>query len=280
MGLTFPGNCDEDTKIANAKAAMKLVPNLGFAPITVKVTDRDPANGKFSFIALGKDGNTHEYKDVEWGNNKTIWVCCPSTLPSTCNDPEDKTNRTRPPNIGISGDLYFEGSFADALKLKHGTPKWPGSAAFDGPFAEITVMPSKILLTGIELEDGLDSEATVDVGDFALADIHHALVLNPAGTKLRLSKAGFTQFGVPFPTFSSLNEDVTNAVATIQAAATDARAMARAWAVIATAVAKIENDPGTAAESLIALVREVMPGFEPGGSDSLTEPSDPSGEAC
>ncbi len=265
MGLRSPGNCDRPTSEANRTTALNRNwnPQRHFAPVAVVVTASNAAQGTFSFKATRVDGTIFEYKDIPWADETKMWVCCPSSLPSTCNDPDDPTNASRPPAVGVRGDLFLEKSFTDAVtpEMRHGTPKWPGSAAGDGPYAEITVMPSSILFRGIELEDGQNKEGSVDLRDPAFADVHHALVLEPSGTKLRLSAKGFAAFGQPFPLAKTLEDDLTEAVAIIQAPPTDAAAMARAWAVVATAVATFRRDHGPAANLLLPLIKRVIPDF-------------------
>jgi hypothetical protein len=257
MGKT-PGSCDDATITENQKEAKRLVGDVArYAKVQVKVKSRDTAGNVE--LSLPKTDGTAEVLQTVWGDLKTMWAPCPSSLPSAA-VPADPG--TAPPT-DAKGGLYI----SDAVLLtpegkdkgiRHDAIKWPREfgSDHDGKHQTVKVWPTRIEVTGIADGSGIEDPVSVDLLDPNMAERNQQITSDPSALTLRLTRAGCQRFGVPF----NARPFLAGAIEVIKSEQADPRALAAAWQIavdVADQLRATQDD-----EDYWNLLREVLPNFK------------------
>ena len=262
------GQCDDQTNRDNETIANARSPIQRFGKISgVTIIATDAAHGTVDFDAPVAQGGRHTYRDVPWANEAVMWVCCPTSLPSGCSDPNDSHNGSLMPAVNATGNLFVNQSWArtqQPIPQLNYAPKWPSGAEDRNLYREITLLPRSLTLTAAHPsapEDTVDLELLM----VATAEPEQTIHINPNGIKVRVTQAAFAAFGQAFPNDEKFGQTVKAAVATLIAGDGDAPALCQALSVISTAVAslreaKLSGEPNAA---LVSLVQQVLPAFVP-----------------
>ena len=263
MALANPGRCDAATNAANnAYATPRGLVYL--AAHGIRVTARDPNKGTFSFRATSeKTGREQLFSDIPWGVQSQMWVCCPSSLSSTCNDPTQYlTHPQNPPVVGAVGTLYVDPLWAKHIDLQAHAPKWPAGLGVDPPYEEAVVVPIRLVLECYGTNDNIVS---INLRDYHFAEQKQTITCDANGMRVRLSQAGLASLGENL----SNNEDIVKLVKTAVDALTsgqpEARLCAQSLAMLATAVEQLRHGrlTGPPYDAVLALVQTIIPGFSP-----------------
>jgi hypothetical protein len=266
MALANPGRCDKATNDANEAFALskKLV---YLTADGVRVTARDTVNRTFSFRAISATtGREQLFSNVPWGRLEDMWVCCPSSLPSSCNDPANGNNPNNPPQVGSVGSLLLDEQVAKMLDLQVHAPKWPGALGSDPPYAEAVVVPIRLIL---ECYDRNDDVVAINLRDFRFAEQQQTITCDPNGIRVRLSQAGFGAMGENLPPTQSFQKILEDAVAELTSATPEVRLLAQALAVVGTAVEQLRDEAlvkrppfPPAMEKKLKEVQKFLPNFQ------------------
>lgn len=255
---TRPGECDRATIEQNRG---QVRPEKLYADVrNVLIRASDPATRRVTISAVGTDGARHDYPDLVWGDEDVMWVYCPSSLPSQAIYPDPGPV----PAVGATGTLYLERAFlASATPKIGGTPKWPLALPGETRRAELSIAPTRLLLTGTELaNNGHVVEETVDLMDRTLAP-EQTIAIGDGAIKVQLTPKGFRKFRAIFPVHIHLAE----AVRTIQEPAKERKDPARiaeAWEIVAVSKELVETgkwpepDPHRSGDLKLADARRLL----------------------
>lgn len=255
-----PGECDDATNAANQTAAKQMVGSRLYALTDVLVVGND-TTGTTSTITVmtGNDDGSTNTDVLSWSTVDDLWAACPSSLPSSA-QPGDAGP---PPPAGTSGQLYLSDSY---LKKRPNIttftrPKWPlAFGADDHPCQDVRVWPTKIVVYGVELEDGIANTGQVDLLDSRLARRGQQLTIDHLPLTLSLTEEGSAGFYV---TFSPALPELRRAASVIEGRATSPDALVAAWRVVSNCLANyrraIHPDIGARAETRAILLR-LLPG--------------------
>jgi hypothetical protein len=251
--------CDDATIKANGEAADPRV----YHGVRVLITASDATS--ITFVASRVDGTTGTFTAI-WGDIAVMWAPCPSTLPSRANlisaGPPLVIDAGTPPLANVSGELYLAEAFVTANNLAVTTPKWPTHLDIV-KYESISVWPTSVILTGIELVTGNHFAASVNLLDRQSAQPGQTLVLGNDPVQLRLGPTPLGDFGIallaaqtPWPWRA-----LTDAVTEIEGIASDPHKLARAWTVIAACIEQFAADDkaGLVTAQHVAELRRVLP---------------------
>ena len=169
--MTKPGQCNALTNIANQTAAMNRSPRRDYHRIANVIIVSVTAPDTVRFSAIGSDGNRHEF-DAIWGDEKVMWVYCPSTLPSDAENPGPPAMPGPPPAVHAAGVLFLETGFCQTNNIAippdeiiNGiiTPKWPRNFATLSPSANLRLQPTRLVLDGTLLSAGGRQDVQLDL---------------------------------------------------------------------------------------------------------------------
>jgi hypothetical protein len=231
----------------------------------VRISARDPAAHTVSFTAVDVAGVRRTYANVPWADESVMWVCCPTSLPSRCSDPNDPAfNEANPPLVGATGTLLFQVDWAALKGIATRGPKWPASAPNPEEYRETTIVPSSLVLTGSDPMDPTGTELSINLRDLNMAEPGQTIHLNPNGMKVRVSKKVFQQLGQAFPLNRTTPELLKEAVDVLQGGSQDADALSHALGVLATSIVQVRQSEfaGDPNEALVELIKKVLPKFE------------------
>jgi hypothetical protein len=258
---TMP-TCNQQINLDNQRIALAANPVVDCHVIPVLVTGR--TSNTITFVATGAGGVTVTCTE-NWGDPAVMWAACPSTLPSNATP----SNPGAPPAIGATGNLYLSvdclarnGIPLTVTQEREG-PKWPKNLGL-APFEQLSIWPTRVVVTGIELSTGEWHEGTFDVLDVDSAARGPTLVLGEP-LELLLSQNVFTAFKVSFvpppPEQAWPWTKLAAAVANILSAERDPAKLANAWRVVSTCVERIEVAKllGFATEQHLADLRTILP---------------------
>lgn len=247
----MPYTCTSTQTGTNATIAAGRPSPTCYAPVAVTVTASSTSTGLISISALDIYGYPQTYAGLTWGDETIMWAACPSTV----TDDKNPNSIGPVPPVNATGTLYLSSYYIRANNIQ-GTPKWPTCLGYTTTFsAPLSVAPSSLILSGMELADGLHNRGSVDLWDPSCAP-RQTIDLTEASVTVLLTPKGFARMGVSFPVESLL----AAAVSEIQRP-TSPRETARAWEVVATAMDQmdcglIHQDK---ALSLKAEIKKVLP---------------------
>lgn len=245
--------CSTETTEANRTVARKRIPLRSYAAVTVTVIASDTVAGTISIEVRDVANATRQCTGLQWGDESVMWAACPSTL-TGATDPDDVGAQPAP---NTAGTLYLSADFIRSFDpFIAGTPKFPDGNPEPPFIAPLDVAPSRLMLTGRQLQDG--GEGTVDLWNPLLASRREPVVFHDGFVTVHLTPAGFAALGATFP-IARLEE----AVAAILRRE-NAREIAGAWQVVAASVKALESVPASRVvdSPAIAAIRRVIPSFQ------------------
>jgi hypothetical protein len=255
-----PGECDEATCEANQTTAKGMVGKQLYALTDVRVVDNDTTGNTptITVMTANSDGSTNT--DVlSWSTVADLWAPCPSTLPSSA-QPGDSGP---PPPADTSGQLYL----STTVLAKHRNittltrPKWPLEFGADQLYYQnIKIWPTKIVVYGVELEDGVANTGYVDLLDPKLAQRGQQLTTDHLPMTLSLTPAGCASFHV---TYNPSLEDLQRAARVIQSPATSPDALSAAWDVVSAGLMAYHqrtHPPNSTDTGVLEILRALLPG--------------------
>lgn len=255
-----PGECDDATNAEYGAAALEMVGTRRYALTDVHIIGSNTTEtaSTVTVVTGNNDGSTNT--DVlSWSTVDDLWAPCPSPLPSSA-QPGDPGP---PPPAGTSGQLYLSDSF---LKKRTNIttftrPKWPLEfGADDHYYQDVKIWPTKIVVYGVELEDGIANTGQVDLLDSRLARRGQQLTIDHLPITLSLTQDGCANFHV---TYSPALPELRRAASVIEGRALSPHAQAAAWQVVSASLANyhraIHPDVSARAETR-SILQRLLPG--------------------
>jgi hypothetical protein len=237
-----PGQCDDSSN--NEMKALAIQRHgsgaICYGPVNIFVLGTSVAGGVtfINFNAPNTSGQSGTYR-ARWGVEADMWVCCPSSLPSSAQSPDLPGT---PPPERTTGLLYLSKSFINAQVppiRPVETPKWPDCLpllTIGG--GKMKIWPISLILTGRELMDDEATERSVDLLDPHYVLPEQTINLKDQVLEIDMTAPGFKKFEVHPDAF----EELADAVQIIKNQDPDFWQRARAWNIVATCSSSIEAE--------------------------------------
>lgn len=258
MGKT-PGTCDDTAVTANQQKARQLVGNVKkYGNVPVTVNSRDDA-GNIELLLPMNDGSTQVLKTT-WGDLKTMWAPCPSSLPSSAlpGDPGPAPAKDSTGGLFISSTVLLAADGSDK-GVQHEAIKWPREFAADdhGDHQAVKFWPTKIVVTGVAPDSGVTKSTSIDLLDPALAEPNQQITTDHNMLTLRLTSDGCNTVGVPFDSRPFL----ARAMEVIRTEKANPRALAAAWRIVTNVAEQLR--PSMDDDGYRRMLQELLPAYEP-----------------